>query len=340
MPPMRSTMRSSMTTAPSLRAGLMPLAGSLSTEKRGKAREMRRDQRHQRVDVAVRQERQHRHAAGADAERAAAADMQIVRLDRKAADLAVEIRDFDAAADAEQHRVLGLHRQAHQTRPRELRDVRHLARRDRDRRAPPARAHRACSPARRRTKPSWHSVSRMRSAVTLLSVADSAIAVSRIGLPDDKRAQNRADFLRRVNRNDGCNAFVSVNFRSRLAHDRRPFLNFVANVSGEFRDRGRPRRCGERGEALFHQRCRQRLDDLAIEFLDDVGRRAGRRHQSIPCRDFVAGEAGLRDGRNVRQQRDRARGWSPPSARSCTGLHMRQGRHRGVEHQLDTWPAM
>ena len=57
------------------------------------------------------------------------------------------------------------------------------------------------------------------------------------------------------------------------------------------------------GHALVEARRGDDLADLAVERVDDVGRRAGRRHQPDRRADLEAGKRHLRHGRHVRQRR-------------------------------------
>ncbi|MEY9801100.1 hypothetical protein ABIF30_000707 [Bradyrhizobium elkanii] len=70
-------------------------------------------------------------APGADAERTAAADLQIVRLQRMVADRARQIKRLDAGAHRQQRRIGRALRQPEQARLRQLGDVDRTARADR-----------------------------------------------------------------------------------------------------------------------------------------------------------------------------------------------------------------
>ena len=94
-------------------------------------RQPRHDDFDDRVDLGVRQPHHQRETAGADAERPPAADLQIIRLQRMAADGARQIQRLDAAAHRQQCGIGGSFRKPQQARLRQFGDIDGAARADR-----------------------------------------------------------------------------------------------------------------------------------------------------------------------------------------------------------------
>ena len=86
-------------------------------------------------------------------------------------------------------------------------------------------------------------------------------------------------------------------------------------------------------QASFVSALGQRLVDLGVELVDDRLRRAGRRHDAEPDGGLVARQAGLGDGRHVRQH-GRARRAGGAERPHLAGLDVRRHGGDGVEHHL------
>jgi len=94
-------------------------------------RQPRHDDLDDRVDLGIGQPHHQGEAAGADAERPPAADLQIIRLQRMAADRTRQVQRLDAAAHRQQGRVGGSLRKPQQARLRQFGDIDGAARADR-----------------------------------------------------------------------------------------------------------------------------------------------------------------------------------------------------------------
>src|SRR5262249_2115407 len=99
---------------------------------------------------------------------------------------------------------------------------------------------------------------------------------------------------------DGGSLRLDAGRRNHLA----PFLIVVADDLRELLRRGADHVDADRGHALVKAGVGDDRRDLAVERGDDVGRRAGRCHESHSRTDLEAGKRRLRDRRNVRQRGD------------------------------------
>src|SRR4249920_1416722 len=80
-----------------------------------------------------------------------------------------------------------------------------------------------------------------------------------------------------------------------------PLLHLVGDLAAEGVGAVRRRLGAELEELLRHVRLLQEVGDRAVERVDDRLRRAGRSEQAEPARHFVAGDAALRHGRDLRR---------------------------------------
>src|SRR5437773_2991954 len=125
-----------------------------------------------------------------------------------------------------------------------------------------------------------------------------------------------------------------VRLRARNLHAALPFDDVVAHVFpecfGRHRHRDRALLCPFR----FHVWLARDLRDLCIETADERRPRPLRRDDAEPDRGFVAGDAGLRDGRRVRHD-------GRANLSSCTKGYLFAGsgllthRRDGIEHHID-----
>jgi hypothetical protein len=120
--------------------------------------------------------------------------------------------------------------------------------------------------------------------------------------------------------------------RARCLDHRGPFRNFRMNVGCELLGRitGDVAKLVER---MLNARIVQGFDNRLVQDLDDVCRRAGRRHQAVPGRGVEAADAELVDGRNVRQAR-RALERRHRQRPQLAALDKTHRAGRGGEHHL------
>ena len=98
---------------------------------------------------------------------------------------------------------------------------------------------------------------------------------------------------------------VSLALHAGVAHDLAPHPLLRLDVGGVFLGRRRQRHRAFAREPLAQGRIFERGAQRRVEPVDDRPRRARRRHQSVVQLGGIAGEAGLRDGRQLREHAER-----------------------------------
>jgi hypothetical protein len=96
-----------------------------------------------------------------------------------------------------------------------------------------------------------------------------------------------------------CGFVVSAGAGS--AHEFTPFVDLFTDERRKTLGRAHDRFRAKRQHALSHLRRADKTARIGRNFIDDVNRRASRRHQTPPLQGIEARQRGLRDSRNIRR---------------------------------------
>src|ERR1700681_709785 len=128
--------------------------------------------------------------------------------------------------------------------------------------------------------------------------------------------------------------------------DAMPPLDFLLDIGGEFRLRVSDDVEADLLAFFLHVRLRQRLDDLAVEELDNGLRRAGRHQHALHGFGLLALDAGFEHGRHIRHRGGTLGRCDGEAAQGAAENLRRRRRQIGEadqrlcgDHRLDHWRA-